>query len=89
MESKPVRRRRIRGVHQEETPDKEAIVDGWDDPLRTCFTVEKGPGGWTFSKLGFRGKAVVSEEKTEPNIKAIILEKFKISAFKYWSKVEG
>lgn len=55
--------------------------------LRQAFTVERVAGGWVLVTLNINDAyEVVSVEKTVPDLKAVVLEKFKIASFKYWSQ---
>ncbi len=56
------------------------------------FTVLRCPGGWTMVTTEIQINAdgepwVVDVKKTEPNLKALALEAFKLAAFKHWTKL--
>lgn len=53
--------------------------------MRKAFSVERGPGGWVFVTVSYSDDKLVSVEQSEPDLKPIILERFKISALKYWT----
>lgn len=65
-------------------PPLEAVVE---EPTLKAFTVERVKGGWQFVTLSYRGDQLIDIQRGEPNLKAIILEQFKIASFHYWSKV--
>ncbi len=56
-----------------------------------AFTVERVPGGWSFVTITYDGDAshgqILKVERTEPDVKSITLEKFKIASFKHWSTI--
>ncbi len=60
--------------------------------LRKAFTVERVAGGWSFVTLTYESDdgmgevfgSVVAVERSEPDLKTIILEKFKIAVARYW-----
>lgn len=55
-----------------------------------AFTMERVPGGWVAVTLTFvptaDGATVLSIERTQPDLKSITIEKFKIAAFNYWGQ---
>lgn len=63
-----------------------AAVMGVEHPVKQAFTVERCPGGWRFVIVHYKDDGMIDKiEKTEPDLKPIILEKFKITALKYWT----
>jgi len=62
---------------------------------RKAFTIERIAGGWSFVTLTYESDngmgevvgEIVAVERSEPDLKVIILEKFKIAAFKYWNNI--
>lgn len=58
-----------------------------EPPVQKAFTLERGEGGWSFVLLTFQGDKVLGAEKSEPDLKAVAIEKFKINAFKYWNTI--
>ncbi len=64
-------------------PKEEASVT----PIQKAFTVERVAGGWQFITLMFQDGQIIDIERSEPDLKAVALEKFKIAAFKYWSTI--
>lgn len=55
-----------------------------------AFTLERVQGGWRLVTLDYvrRGQEVelVDQKASEPDLKSIAIEKFKLAAFTYWSK---
>ena len=55
---------------------------------RKAFTVERAPGGWCFVTVSYTDDGQVeSIVKSQPDIKPIILEAFKIAALKWWTSI--
>jgi hypothetical protein len=58
--------------------------------MKKAFTVERVPGGWSFVTFGYddmqKGK-MVEVERSQPDMKAMTIEKLKINLFKYWSNI--
>ncbi len=56
--------------------------------LRHAFAVERCPGGWQFITVKYRDDGTIETiERSEPNIKPVVLESFKIAALKYWTSI--
>ena len=55
--------------------------------ITKAFSIERVKDGWVFVELGLEDGKIVSVTKTEPNIKAIAVDRFKLAAFDYWSKI--
>lgn len=67
----------------------ETALPGMPTSLK-AFTTLKVPKGWAFVELTLdRDLNVTDCQVTQPDVKAIITEKFKIAVGKYWSKQEG
>lgn len=57
--------------------------------FQKAFTLERVPGGWslvTFTIDAATGKTL-EVHRTEPDMKALAIEAFKIAAFKYWGSI--
>lgn len=70
-----------------ERKDGDNFIPEDDSALRKAFTIEKGDGGWSLVTVTYEGKKILDIERTEPDLKAIAIEKFKIAAFRYWSSI--
>lgn len=58
--------------------------------LQKAFTVERVKDGWSFVTVTYKDGIpwnIVDIERSEPELKSITIEKFKIAAFKYWSSI--
>lgn len=49
------------------------------------FSVLRRSGGWVMVTYTHKGDQIVSTESTEPDLKILALEAFKIAAYKYWT----
>ncbi len=57
---------------------------------RKAFSVERGAGGWVFVTVTYTDDGTVeSIAKSQPDIKPIIIETFKIASVKYWTTIGG
>jgi hypothetical protein len=55
---------------------------------RKAFSVERVPNGWAFVTVTYTDEGVIeSVEKSEPDVKSIIIERFKIAALKWWTTI--
>ena len=55
-----------------------------------AFSVVKGEGGWQYLELTLNEDMDILEvKKSQPDVKAIITEMFKINVGKHWMKLEG
>lgn len=54
-----------------------------------AFSMERMANGWSFLTYTFFDDQLKRIDRTEPDLKSITIEKFKIAAFKYWSTVGG
>lgn len=52
-----------------------------------AFSIDRIKEGWVFVVITFQDGVVTDITYSEPDIKAVILEKFKIAAAKYWSTI--
>lgn len=52
---------------------------------RKAFSVERNEGGWSFVTVTYAGEKIASVVKSQPNLKPIAIEAFKIAALKYWT----
>lgn len=53
-----------------------------------AFTMERGRHGWVLATLTYSDDGKLLDiERSEPDLKMIIIEKFKIAAFKYWTSI--
>lgn len=51
-----------------------------------AFSVQRVPGGWSFVTVNYLGDGtLLSVEKSQTDVKPIILERFKIAALRYWT----
>lgn len=50
-----------------------------------AFTVLRKAGGWVMITYTFQGDQLVHTESTEPDLKVLALEAFKLAAYKYWT----
>ena len=58
--------------------------------VRKAFSVERAPGGWCFVTVTYTDDGdVAAIVKSQPDIKPIIVEQFKIAALKWWTTVGG
>lgn len=55
------------------------------EPIKKAFTIERKDGNWVLVELHYRGNQIVDVIKTEPDLKMVAIERFKINSFKYWS----
>ncbi len=57
-------------------------------PRRQAFSIERGLHGWCFVTITYTddGKTV-EVERSQPDLKVMALEKFKIAAAKYWNDI--
>lgn len=67
-------KRRIEERQTEETTESLPVV--------TALSLVKGAQGWQVLNMKVQGDKVVSVDATEPNMRAIALESFKIAAAK-------
>lgn len=72
----------------EEQEKAKALMDE-----RKAFTVARVPGGWSFVELTYasdgKDDVIVGKVVTQPDIKAVAVEKFKIAAARYWTAEEA
>lgn len=52
---------------------------------RKFFSLERSKEGWVMMTLTMLDDDVSSITATDPDLKAVAIEKFKIAAFKYWT----
>jgi hypothetical protein len=64
---------------------KKAAPEAPAGPVRKAFSVERGQGGWRLITVTHCDGKIVSVEESQPDLKPIILEAFKIAAFKHWN----
>lgn len=64
----------------EERKAKEASQESL--PVVTALSLVKGKDGWQVLTLKVQGDTILSVDSTEPNMRAIALEAFKIAASK-------
>ncbi len=65
-----------------------AVAEPVSMALRHAFTVERCPGGWRFVTVKYRDDGTIDTiERSQPDLKPIILEAFKIAALKYWTSI--
>lgn len=53
----------------------------------TAFTMERVKGGWSFVKVTFKDNELISVEKSEPDLKIVVIERIKIASAKYWNSI--
>lgn len=67
--------------NQPSEPQKEARqpeVSKFEHPVVTSFSLIRKAGGWVVVTLKTQGDVVVSTEYTEPDMKAIAFERFRV-----------
>jgi hypothetical protein len=70
---------------------KKTHEDMFDKPAKVipAFTIMRVDGGWAFVKLTLdEDFNVLTSEVSNPDVKPIITEKFKIEVGKYWMKLD-
>lgn len=55
--------------------------------IHVAFTMERVPGGWSLVKVVFTDDKIISIEKSEPDLKMVIIEKIKIQSVKHWNGI--
>lgn len=63
------------------------IVEKVPSPVYKAFSIERVKGGWVHVTITFQDGQITEIVYSEPDLKVIIIEKFKIEAFKYWSSI--
>lgn len=55
------------------------------------FTVVPTPKGWLYvvTTINAKTKRVVKQDVSEPDMKPLIMEKFKIGMVRYWKRISG
>ena len=72
-------------VKIDKTPEE--ILEKAPAAVTKAFSMDRVEGGWRFLTYIFHDDELVETERTEPELKSITIEKFKIAAFKYWSSI--
>ncbi len=55
---------------------------------RKAFSVERGEGGWVFVTVTYNDDgSIFTIEKSQPDVKPIIIEKFKLAALRNWQSI--
>lgn len=49
-----------------------------------AFSIERQDGNWVMVTIHYRGREILSIERTMPDLMAVAIERFKINAAKYW-----
>lgn len=71
-----------------EEPKEESKKPGYSIvETRKAFSIERVKDGWSFVAYTIENGKIVDVDRSEPDLKAVILEKFKIASFKYWSSI--
>lgn len=61
-------------------------VTGMVAPKRyKAFTVNRGDGGWVMTTYEIEGDKVVAKTSTEPDLRVLAIEAFKLAAVKWWN----
>lgn len=79
-------------------PNKETVseapVSASEAPVTTfkAFSIIRAPGGWSHLTIdisidGNGSPTVTNIEASQPDVKAVAIEKLKISNFKYWTSL--
>ncbi len=55
--------------------------------LEKTFTIRRVKQGWVFVAITLKDGNIVDIDRSEPDLKAVAIEKFKIASFKYWSSI--
>ena len=56
-------------------------------PYMIAYTIERVVGGWSLVKVCFKDNELISVEKSEPDLKAVAVERLKIDSVKYWNSI--
>ncbi len=54
-------------------------------PLLKAFSIERKNGNWIMVTIHYRDGKIEKIVESEPDLKMVAIERFKIQAFQYWS----
>lgn len=63
------------------------VVEKEPGPICKAFSLERVKHGWVFITITFRGNEILEVERCEPDLKVIIIEKYKIASQRYFNSI--
>lgn len=62
---------------------------GYQAEFKKAFTTSRVPGGWTFTEITYEPDSglILDQKTTEPDIRAVAEERFKIAVVRYWNEM--
>ncbi len=67
-----------------ETYPLPAVIEG---PIYKAFSIDRVKHGWVFITITYSGNEIVAIERCEPDLKVIIIEKYKIASQRYFNSI--
>lgn len=61
-----------------------AVLDAPERPIQ-AFSVIRRSGGWVMLTYTIQGDQIVSQTASEPDLKMMATEAFKIAAYRWWT----